>query len=193
MQRRRLGPLAKTVFHTVRQCLAPGEQIPVVCSSVHGESQRTFQLLEALAAGEPVAPAAFSLSVHNAIAGQISIAFGNRAPMLALAPGRQGAAPALQEACGWLRQWPAAVVVLYDEQQPEFYRPFVDGPAFPLSIALRLGAPRGRADHCLRQLPPQPEEAPPPLPALARFLAGGGRELLLTAQPGGWRWSRPDE
>lgn len=191
MQRRRLGPLAKAVFHTAHRCLEEGEQIPLVCSSVHGESQRTFGILEDLAAGEPVSPAAFSLSVHNAIAGQLSIAFGNRAPALALAPGSQGAAAALLEACGWLQEWPAVLVLLYDEPPPAFYRPFVENPpVVPTAIALRLSAATADNRHRLQPLPPQPAERAATLADLAGFLAGDAPELLLAAQPGGWRWSR---
>jgi hypothetical protein len=189
MQRRRLGPLAKAVFHTVHQCLAQGEQIPVVFSSVHGESQRTFQILEDLAAGAPVSPAAFSLSVHNAIAGQLSIAFANRAPMLALAPGQLGVVPALIEACGWLAQWPAVVVALYEEPLPEFYRPFTDSPAESISIALRLTA--GRTQR-LEALPERNDGTPPPLAAVADFLAGNTRSFTAATQPCHWLWSRAD-
>lgn len=69
MLQRRLSLLAKAVFNTADKCRVTGEQIPTVFSSANGEICKSLKLLNAIQAGDEVSPAAFSLSVHNAIAG----------------------------------------------------------------------------------------------------------------------------
>ena len=66
---RRLSPLAKAVFNVIEQCVQQGEAPPAVFSSAHGEIAKSLQMLENLQSGEELSPTAFSLSVHNAIAG----------------------------------------------------------------------------------------------------------------------------
>ena len=54
--------------------------------------------------GEEVSPTAFSLSVHNAIAGLFSIAYGCHQEITVIAPGQDGIAPAFIEALGLLQE-----------------------------------------------------------------------------------------
>ena len=140
MQRRRLGTLARSVFHVLTRCTDPGAQEPAIFSSHMGEIGRTQGILDTLAADEPVSPASFSLSVHNAIAGQWSLIRGIRAPMVALAPPANSPVPALLEAAGILAEdeYEAVNVVFYDEPYPTFYSPFMEGPAAVTALALRL-------------------------------------------------------
>jgi hypothetical protein len=140
MQRRRLGPLARVVFHVLGQCADISKQEPVVFSSLMGEIQRTQSILSDIAAEKPVSPAAFSLSVHNAISGQWSLIHGIRAPMVALSPVQGSCVAALMEAAGMLQEktYSAVNVVLYEEDFPSFYAPFLKGPHAPTALALRL-------------------------------------------------------
>lgn len=142
MQRRRLGTLARTVFHVLARCADAGAQEPVVFSSYMGEIERTQGILNAMAANEPVSPASFSLSVHNAIGGQWSVIQGVKAPMVALAPPANSPIPALLEAAGMLLEgeYAAINVVYYEESYPQFYSPFLQGPADATALALRLVA-----------------------------------------------------
>lgn len=140
MQKRRLGPLARVVFHTLDKCSSAPAQTPVVFSSVMGEIKRTQGILETLAADEAVSPAAFSLSVHNAIGGLWSLIRGCRAPMLALAPTGGSPVAALLEAAGILQEgvYQQVSVVFYDEDLPAFYKPYLQGPAAPYALALQV-------------------------------------------------------
>lgn len=140
MQRRRLGTLARSVFHVLSHCADPGAQEPAIFSSHMGEIGRTQGIVDTLAADEPVSPASFSLSVHNAIAGQWSLIRGIKAPMIALAPPANSPVPALFEAAGILleEEHEAVNVVFYDEPYPSFYSPFITGPAAATALALRL-------------------------------------------------------
>lgn len=143
MQRRRLGPLARAVFHVLAGVMEEVRDEPVIFSTRSGEIQRTQGILEAIASAEQVSPAAFSLAVHNGIAGLWSLVHGVHAPMLSIAPVNGSPVPALLEAFAHLAsgEAPAVSVVCYEEALPEFYAPFLQGPAGPTALALRLSAP----------------------------------------------------
>lgn len=151
MQKRRLSRLARVVFHVLDFCADEDSQSPVVFSSVMGEIQRTQGILDTLAKGEAVSPAAFSLSVHNSIAGLWSLIRGNKAAMLALAPPSGSPVTALLEAAGMLAEGgsDAVNVVFYDEGFPAFYHPFLQGPAAPYALALKLVCPDTASDSAI--------------------------------------------
>ena len=140
MQRRRLGPLARVVFYVLGQCADVSKQEPVIFSSLMGEIQRTQSILNDIAADQPVSPASFSLSVHNAISGQWSLIYGIKAPMVALSPTDGSFVAALIEAGGILQEkiYSEVNIVLYEEDYPAFYTPFIKGPTAPTALALRL-------------------------------------------------------
>jgi hypothetical protein len=89
MTRRRLSPLARAVLDCAGRCQTGAGDLRVVAASRHGELARTLSQLEDIAAGAEVSPTAFSLSVHNATAGLLSIVRRNRAPMSAVAAGEE--------------------------------------------------------------------------------------------------------
>jgi hypothetical protein len=140
MLQRRLTPLAKAVFNVADHCIKTGEAMPVVFSSAQGELDKSLAMLKAIQAGEELSPTAFSLSVHNAIAGLFSIAYGNHQEITVIASGQEGIAPAFIDALGILHEGAAEVlVILYDEPVPDFYpiAPFnLNGS--PCVLALRL-------------------------------------------------------
>lgn len=140
MLRRRLSPLARAAVHVAWQCLGDDSQTPVIFSSVYGESDRTYGLTEAVASGESVSPAAFSLSVHNAIAGQFTIARQVTAETTCLSPSGGGVLPALLEAQGVLQEGhhDQVLVVFYDQPLPALYRASVPGPSGLLACALLI-------------------------------------------------------
>lgn len=180
LKRRRLSPLARVVFQTLGYCSSDAAQEPVVFSSTFGEIQRTQGMLEAIAAGEPVSPTAFSHAVHNAIVGLWSQMRGVSAPMLALAPCDESPIPALLEATGLLAEGhhEAVNVVYAEEHYPEFYHPWASGPPSPTALALQLT----RADD------PQPALglSLQPLPPAARGTAtrpnAGNLQQLLSGE-----------
>ncbi|MBK6738484.1 MAG: beta-ketoacyl synthase chain length factor [Haliea sp.] len=140
IQRRRLGSLARTVFHVLDQCVEKSQDEPIIFSSVMGEIHRTQGILNSIAADEAVSPAAFSLSVHNGIGGLWSVIHGVKAPIIALAPPFNSPVPALLEAAGILNEggYPAVNVVYYEENYPDFYAHFFESPDAPSALALRI-------------------------------------------------------
>ncbi len=190
LQRRRLPALARGVFHVARE--AAGEdaaRLPTVLASGHGELSRTLGLLNDLAAGEPLSPAAFSLSVHNAVSGQLSIALGNRAPASCVALAGDGLSTALLEARCLTGPDQDALVVIYEAPLPEQYRPYQQSDAFPWALALRLGAGGTRYRLSRRAGSGGPAGQGP---RLARFLASGDRALTLTGPRSDWHWQRDE-
>lgn len=156
MARRRLSPLGRMAVQAAWWCQdapawpgqatqAPGNMAcPVVFASRHGDTQRTLELQDALAAGQAMSPTAFGLSVHNAISAQYSIARSDRGNYIAVAAGVASAAAGLIEAMGLLADGAREVLLIcHDEGVPLPYDRYVDpaespGPAMAWAWAWRL-------------------------------------------------------
>ena len=89
MARRRLSRIARAVLDCAGRCDSRSGDLKLVVASRHGEVARTLSLLDDLAAGAELSPTAFSLSVHNATAGLLSIIRRNRAAISAVAAGEE--------------------------------------------------------------------------------------------------------
>ncbi len=111
-----------------------------VFSSRHGEFSRTLSLMDALAREDQVSPADFSLSVHHALAGLLSIATGNRRGHTAIAAGKESFFYGLLEALGCLAETPECPVVLvhYDERLPAPFDHFDSPGDETIAMALTL-------------------------------------------------------
>lgn len=122
MLRRRLNVLGRACAAQILAHSSSEENIPIVYSSRHGDVERTLSVLQEIAAGEPVSPMAFSLAVHNAISGIVSIQQKNRANILTVAA-PDPLVPVLLEAAGLLAEGADKVLcVLADTELPELYR-----------------------------------------------------------------------
>jgi hypothetical protein len=195
MQQRRLSPLARAAFNAIGACLEPGETLPTVFSSAHGEVGKALQMLQSIQAGEELSPTAFSLSVHNAIAGLYSIAYRNQQEITVIAPGLEGIAPAFIEALGLLQEGAGQVlVVLYDEPISEFYpvAPFKLNAEFACALSLRLSLAGEGLPLRLIRAPEDREEGEQPLqlPFFIDFLLAGkkGRDNAFRGRS--WRWEK---
>ena len=143
MYRRRLSRLGKMAAFVAHQCDGnTPESHRLVFASRYGEQQRTANILNGLTRGEPVSPTAFSLSVHNAVAGLYSLVKKNQAPTTSLSAGSNTFASGWLEAVGLLhsQQTPCRSVTLvyYDEPLPAEYADFQSEVTFPLALALQL-------------------------------------------------------
>jgi hypothetical protein len=127
---RRLSPLARAVFNAADSCIDSDKALPIIFSSAHGEVNKSLEMLKSMQKGEEVSPTAFSLSVHNAISGLFSMAYGNHQEITVIAPGQDGIAPAFIEALGLLQEGHAdeVLLVLYDEPLSDFY------PSLPFAL-----------------------------------------------------------
>lgn len=127
MLRRRAGFFGKMALEVAYECLGGRTGVPVVFCSRHGEVARAVELLSDLAHGEPLSPTAFSMSVHNAHVGLLTIARKDRANHIALAAGGATIEHAVIEACGLLADGAASVLlVACDAPLPELFMPYRD-------------------------------------------------------------------
>lgn len=144
MHRRRLSPMGKSALWCCHQILQDYSQphASIFCSQ-HGEVCHTVSLLKELAKDEPLSPTAFSLSVHNAIAGIHSISNGVTGNITALAAGPDGHLEALLEAYALLEQdsnLEHILCVVYDSPLPDIYQgSTAQFPEFPIALAMLLG------------------------------------------------------
>jgi len=195
MLKRRLSPLAKIVFCAANQCIDEHTIIPTVFSSAHGELGKSFAMMEMLEAGEEISPTAFSLSVHNAIAGLFSIAWQNKLQSTVVAPGEEGLAAAFIEALGLLQEGAEQVLlVFYDEPMLDFYpfAPFKLSADESCALALRI-AKSGEGQALRMSLLPltgNDGEQPVQLPAFIRFLSDPQAQLTLKTPQHSWRWEK---
>lgn len=170
MLRRRLNLPGRAVSDML-DALDPEASRVLVHASRHGDGERTLQMLEALTDGQPVSPARFGLSVHNAILGVHSIASGNRRSQQALAASGAELAALFSEALGYLAAGESSVVVAFsDAPVPARFRG-ADTPGGELAaVAMRLGRATGRV-ITPEPLTTAPSRAPQP-PDVIRWLLG---------------------
>jgi hypothetical protein len=196
MLRRRAGFLGKMALEVAYRCLdGRGDgrgEIPTVFCSRHGEVSRALELLSDLARGEALSPTAFSMSVHNATAGLLTIARADRANHIALAAGAATIEHAVIEACGLLADGAAMVLlVASDCQLPELFLPFQDCEEQPHAWAWLMTA---AADDAIALSWSASDQAPssgmPGGLEVAAFHLGGASRMERCDGRMRWRWSR---
>jgi hypothetical protein len=195
MLKRRLSPLAKTVFCAANQCIDEHMIVPTVFSSTHGELAKSFAMMKMLEAGEEISPTAFSLSVHNAIAGLFSMAWQNKLQCTVIAPGDEGLAAAFIEALGLLQEGAEQVLlVFYDEPLVDFYpsAPFKLSTDESGALALRIAKNGAGQALTMSSLPltGNDGEQPVQLMAFIRFLAEPQAQLTLKTLRHSWCWEK---
>jgi len=190
MQRRRLSKLARMLFHVAWPMAVPGEALPLVFVSRHGETPRTLAILEELARGEPLSPTAFSLSVHNAPAGLWSIARGDGSEISALAAEVDALEHGVMEACGLLDEGANAVLLVIAEESPAplyLEREQIDDVPFSHALALKLAA--GTQWHLQLSAGDGPRSRWPHALELVRALCLGHQHLRQHWKYRQWNWS----
>lgn len=195
MLKRRLTPLAKIVFSAANLCIGKNTQLPIVFSSTHGELAKSFKMMEMIEAGEEISPTAFSLSVHNAIAGLFSIVYKNKLQSTVVAPGEEGMAAAFIEATGLLLEGEDEVLmVLYDEPLVEFYpsAPYQLTSKRSCAVGLRIAKTGSGLPLQFSCLPATGDDGEQPLqiPLLIRFLTQTQEKLTLRTLRHSWCWEK---
>lgn len=192
MLRRRVTPLGQMAFRTACKLSVP-ESVRFIFCSRHGEFQRTLGILTALATGEAVSPAEFSLSVHNALAGLLSIAWRNTAGHTTIAAGTDSFRSALIEAASCLIEYPDEPVLLVycDDRLPEPYAEIAGNHETCFAIAMLLTSPRHDSSDVILELTPRnetAESASGQALAFLRFLLTDPSEASAGNEPPRWRW-----
>ena len=191
MLRRRLSSLSRSALAVAHDCLQGVEgadSCRTLFASPHGEVGRTVELLQQLAADEPLSPNAFSLSVHNTASGLHAIVTGNRAASTALAAGRDTLALAFIDAAGRLARDPQPLLLVYaDEPLPPFYQRWQPQPARALALALLLAPAQAGGRNLQLQRSADRAAAADPL-ALLPLLLGTAADATVGGERSGWRW-----
>lgn len=147
--RRRLGKLGQLAISAAYEVGAMPPVRYVFCSR-HGEFGRALGLLRGVALGEELSPVEFSVSVHHALAGLLSIATKATGGHTAIAAGADTFAYGLVEAAACLATASNEPVLLvyFDEPLPAPYDELViSEDEAPLACALLLGSMDGSAEH----------------------------------------------
>lgn len=167
----------------------------MVFCSAHGEACRSADLLQTLATNEPLSPASFSLSVHNAAAGLFSIARAEKSNHIALSAREFSVEHAVIEACGLLADGEDAVLlVAYDCPLPAVYSDFRDTDEQPYAWAWLIEAPRQEAVTLAWSGIPEGETLPAedlsPGLRILRFHLSGERSMARCSGRRKWEWRR---
>lgn len=156
--RRRLSPLGKAAAEALfsldafrNETKAQTEDDAWVFSSRWGDLDASVAQLRSLAGGEDLSPTAFATSVHNGIAGQLSIAAKHTGFVTAIAGGDAPFARGFETAAALLVDHPRVHFVLYDQgvvpEDPKRYAaaftlakldPTPDEKATPTTCAVRF-------------------------------------------------------
>lgn len=192
MARRRIDRLGRMALQVAYWCQTETGS-PIIFASQHGDTIRSAELLQALARGEPISPAGFSVSVHNAIGAQYSIARRDASNYLAVAAGPATVEAAFCEAAGLLADGHQTVlVVVYDEPLPEVYHNYADPQALPFAWACQLAAGHTiELDNNPARQTTTESALPHPL-AILRLLVLGGAPLQAHWGAAHWQWSHHD-
>ena len=151
MLRRRLSPFGQRLVGAINDCAIGLPPARYILSTRHGELARALTVLDAIEADGMPSPTDFSMAIHHALLGLLSIHTGNRLGHTALSAGWDSFANGLLEAATCIAENPDEPVILVhgDDKLPAGYEAFreADDAALPLVVALALGAP-GSAPGC---------------------------------------------
>jgi hypothetical protein len=182
MLRRRLSKLSRMAVKVAHDCASEAPTVRVVLASRHGELRRSTEIINDLVSGRPVSPAAFSLSVLNAMAGVFGIARQDRAPATAIAAGDETLGYALVEAYAQYASDASTPVLLVfvDELPDSCYGPMPEGDASPGALALLFDARAAAADMLECTVAPNDPSADPSADVTAHASAISGTPMFAS-------------
>jgi hypothetical protein len=190
--RRRVGALGQKALRAAWALPESATARMVFCSR-HGEFGRTLSILDALANSVEVSPADFTLSVHNALAGLLSIARANKQGHTTIAAGTESFGFGMMEALASLAESPdePVLVVWFDEPLPPPFDAFKPDYVEPSALALCLTSGQG---FSLTTAPSAnaPLGAEPAIHAFMRVLLGAAPEAIVISEQLAWHWRRDD-
>ena len=196
MLRRRATPLGQKILMAALALGETAQTSRYILASRHGEFSRQLGILDALASAELPSPADFTMSVHHALAGLLSIHTGNTQGHTAIAAGADTFGMALLEAVACLQEAPGAPVLLIygDELLPPPYDVFAEADtAEPLVAAFALASPSPRETRIVTEIT-NDSAAGGGTGCMARdflrFLLSEAVEARSTSERITWSWRR---
>jgi hypothetical protein len=196
MLRRRCSTLTRIMLATAFDCCnGEGGEVRSVFASRHGNINESIDLLERVARGQPLSPARFSHTVHNAQAGLYSIAAANRQPSSSIAAQEDTFACGFVEALTHLQREPERPVLLVVADVPldETFAKLVHEPvaAYGLGLLLRAeGEGRRLSFDSSAATAPTPARDWPDALEFLRWWVGSEPCLELGSGRVRWSWER---
>jgi hypothetical protein len=119
--RRRLNKFGRSVGNMLADYMTDAPLI--VFASRYGDAERSVNILQEIAEGEPISPMQFSLSVHNAVSGVLSIGWKLTEMQSVISAGAQTIQMGLIEAAALAQEFPDKKVlfVYVDYPLPEIF------------------------------------------------------------------------
>ena len=164
----------------------------VLYTSRHGELERNYRILHALATEQALSPTDFALSVHNSAVGNLTIAAKKPIVSSSLSAGRDTFQQGLCEVIGLLQAgYQRVLMVDFDGFLPEFYHPQLppDMPTWPFAVALVIES--GDSWQC--ETRPHCGRGETTLPQSLLFLQHylqDARAFTLPGERVQWQWSQ---
>lgn len=196
MLRRRISTIGQMAFRA-SYALSDNKSARFIFCTRHGEFQRTLNILKSLAAQTPLSPADFSLSVHNALAGLLSIAWNNTAGHTTISAGADSFGSAMLDAIACLKSAPLDPVMLvyFDDLLPERYDEFGDDDETCFALAMLLDPPHDDSEDFTLVLEPsdhgaQRLSASGQALDFLRFILSDERERKSMGERLQWWWQR---
>lgn len=197
MLRRRLTPFGQKVIGGALACSGAVGGARYVFGTRHGELGRAMRIFSDIEDRQTPSPTDFSLSIHHALIGLLSIEARNRSGHTALSAGRDSFGYCLLESAACLAQRPDEPVLLIygDEKLPADYDAFreADDAMLPLVVVLALRRPRADgAALSFRMAARGSDEDQSPSGAhdFLRFLLSGAPSCVSVGDRMRWEWRR---
>lgn len=195
--RRRLSDFGRSAAEVAGQVLEE-RAATIVFASRHGDIHRTVKLLQQVVGGDLVSPTDFSMSVHNAVAGIMSMSWKLKLPITAVAAGEDSLGAGFTEALGIANADPETPVLLVyvDVCLPDVYVGFEleDGASFALAVLIQVGEPAEEAPAQITCRPIRPPNEAGSSQRQARelsmFLSGLGDDIRFGSKRSGWALKR---
>jgi len=196
--RRRLGSFGQRIVGAITACAAGLPPARYILSTRHGELARCLATLDAIELEGQPSPTDFSMAIHHALLGMLSIHAVNRLGHTALSAGWDSFANGLLEAAACIAENPQEPVILVhaDERLPPGYDAFreADDAALPLVVAIALGPAGARPDGTVTLEPASAARATPPSPSMAtdflRFILSQAPSAQASGRRTHWIWRR---
>lgn len=166
----------------------------LVFASRHGELERNFRILQAIADEQTPSPTDFTMSVHNAAVGSLSIAAKAPLPASSVAAGIDSFQQSLIEVQALLKSgYQQVLLVDFDGHLPDFYLPFLleTTPNYPYAVALVLQAGK-RLKCCADMAEGDQDFLPDLLPQSLQFLRAyllKQEHFAIVGEDVSWQWS----
>lgn len=165
----------------------------VLYTSRHGELERNYRILHALATEQALSPTDFALSVHNSAVGNLTIAAKKPIVSSSLSAGRDTFQQGLYEVMGLFQAgYQRVLMVDFDGFLPEFYHPQLpsDMPTWPYATAWVIEAGSEWQCQTQRQSVPSEETALPQSLLFLRHYLQHADAFTLPGERVQWLWSR---